>query len=143
MKRLFVDPGSKSAGWAYFEGKKCIAVGTWRMTEKNAFSRLAKLFTLAMFTVLQYSPAEVHFEIMNHRVHHIVIQSVGVIGAAAASKARVSESVPIKSWQKHCNWEEIQHKWETVDSPVLFDSEDAWAAYWQGVWWLAEQERYV
>jgi hypothetical protein len=143
MRILFVDPGSKSAGWAFFIDGSFHSAGSLTSKHKDGFQRLGVISENFRKIVSDLSPNEVHFETLNYRTHYICIWAVGSLGAIAASCGvqTVAQDVYIKSWQKHCNWEEIQYKWEEVDRPWVFDTEDAWAAYWQGIWWLHEHTR--
>jgi hypothetical protein len=138
--RLFVDPGSTSAGWALYDGDTLLRSGTCA-TKKggNAFARLAAIgqqfiaaFSLDFKTTTPVN--EVHIETLNYQTHFMCLWSVGVIGFLFAHHgASVYQDVWIKSWQKHANWAAEKDSWQ----PRGYDSQDEWAAICMGAWWLA------
>src|SRR5688572_25877167 len=111
IRRLFIDPGSISTGWALFVGSTFMMSGTVASAQADkgdadAFRRLALI-------VGRYGPLsqelldEVHFEQLVTRTHHYTHWSVGAIGAffAACNKdVEVLADVAISSWQRFCGW---------------------------------------
>jgi hypothetical protein len=79
-------------------------------------------------------PDSVHIETLNYGTHYMCIWSVGVIGALFASNgSNVFQDVPIKSWQRHSNWENEKGDWARYGHA----SEDEFAAVCMGRWYLA------
>ncbi len=143
-KKLFIDPGSKSLGWALFdEAGRFVRAGTLTAKGKDAFKRLGEIYDQlqALVTTLGIGKEdEVHIETLNYGTHYMCIWSVGLAGGVlAATGAFVDQDVYIKSWQKAANWAETQYLWESLLSPQVFDSEDAWAAYNMGIYWLKRE----
>lgn len=139
--RLFIDPGSNSAGWALFDGPTLIDSGTIAAKKnRNQFVRLAEIVCgfRAVFQ-LDYlgktKISEVHIETLNYQTAYACIWSVGVIGTLFASHgAAVSQDVFITAWQKHANWKEEKVDWKVHGCT----SEDEFAARCMGRWWLAK-----
>jgi len=79
---------------------------------------------------------EVHIETMPRRVHHLCMWSVGVIGLALFKfTGNICDDIPVKSWQKHCDWNSIEDKWEEAG----LGSEDELAAMMMGKWYTETQ----
>ena len=141
--RLFIDPGSKSCGWALFRGSNFEKAGTFKIDKRwEAFKRLGNLveqISAWYCTNKAGEIAEVHIETLNYQTHFVTIHSVGVIGATFScfNIPTIEQDIPIKSWQKFAEWDKIQDWWAEDRPQVwLWDSEDAWAAYWMGRYWL-------
>lgn len=135
--RLFVDPGSTSAGWALYYGNTFVSSGTVAAKGRNQFARLAKIAAgfSAAFTALQID--EIHIETLNYQTHYACIWSVGVIGALFAAKGSdVHQDVFITAWQNHANWKHEKGDWAAHGCK----SEDEFAAKCMGRWWLAKSE---
>lgn len=140
-RRIFIDPASRSSGWAQFIGPKFEKAWTFELKDKDPFVRLHQLSSLVHNFVVDGSVQEAHIETMNYGVHYACIWSVGVIGATLARKdIKVEQDIPVKAWQKDANWKETQYLWETIHSPWPWASEDEWAAYNMGVWWLKKHK---
>lgn len=139
-RRLFIDPGSTSAGWALYEGDTLVDSGTCA-TKKggNAFNRLSAIahgFISAFHLDFATKTAvdEVHIETLNYQTHFMCIWSVGVIGFLFAHHgAAVYQDVWIKSWQLHAGWAAEKDAWQTRG----YKSQDEWAAVCMGAWWLS------
>jgi hypothetical protein len=136
-RRLFVDPGSKSAGWALYEGPNFIASGTCAAEGVNPFTRLNVVLRLLSQQLNDKWPVdEAHIERLNYKTHYICLWSVGVLGSYLAGRgAEVQQDIDISPWQKHNNWKEEKGDWKTHG----FASEDEFAAVCMGRWWLWKQ----
>jgi hypothetical protein len=140
MKRVFIDPGSKSCGWALFEDGEFLEAGTLTSKQKNPFTRLGEIYDQAVQIAQEKNPEEARIEILNYKTNYVCIWAVAVIGVAFAKNGvTVSQEIPIKSWQSFANWAMIEDGWREVTEPQTFDSEDAYAAYWMGLWWLTKE----
>lgn len=140
--RLFVDPGSKSAGWALYKDDVCVEHGTWGASKGPPFERLAEILSKVERELHHWQPAhririeEAHIETLNYGTSYICIWSVGVIGAMLQIWGiQVAQDIPIKSWQKHANWAEEKKDWAAHGC----SSEDEFAAVCMGRWYMAEK----
>ena len=140
--RLFIDPGSTSAGWALYVGNEKVSSGTVSAKGKNQFSRLAEILNGFRMTFdLNFTGRtpieEVHIETLNYKTHYACIWSVGVLGTLfAAHGAVVSQDLFITAWQKYNNWTEEKVDWAAHGC----QSEHEFAAVCMGRWWLSTQE---
>ena len=132
QRRLFVDPASKSSGWALYKGILLIDHGTIEVFGKNVFDRLCILGyeydTLAQKLGEIY---EVHIEQLVRNTHIYTHYSVGIIGAAFSISSEVSADIPIQSWQKATNWKTDR----SCLAGIKVGSEDELAAIAMGVFW--------
>jgi hypothetical protein len=138
--RLFVDPGSTSAGWALYDGERLLDSGTCAAKKGgNAFDRLSVVgrgFIEAFHLDFKSKSNidEVHIETLNYQTHFMCLWSVGVIGFLFATHGvSVYQDVWIKSWQKHAGWAAVKDAWKERG----FKSQDEWAAVCMGAWWLS------
>lgn len=144
-KLLFIDPGSKSLGWALFrDDGSFVEAGTLAAKGKDAFKRLSEIYgqVVTLAKKVDLGPEdEVHIETLNYGTHYMCIWSVGLAGGVLSSYgALVEQDVYIKSWQKSADWAKTQEMWREVHGPQVFDSEDAWAAYHMGIYWIRKRE---
>lgn len=128
---LFIDPASKSTGWALYENKKCIKHGTI-IALGNIGDRLYSLYIDYEDLFSIYKPKEIHIEQFGGRPHRYLIMSVGIL-FAAGHRFNVTQDIAVKTWQKWCCWSEIKDKWQVKKD---FKSEDEWAAYQMGMWYV-------
>jgi Holliday junction resolvasome RuvABC endonuclease subunit len=150
VARLFIDPGSKSLGWAMFEGDFLISHGT--VAVKGLWhQRLQDLqYELSYGRVSSCRVEEVHIEnVPRVRTCSIYVHyAIGVV-ASAANAETVLVDIPVKSWQKHVGWKknkktkkisvskEHKHLWNSVDS------EDELAAICMGLWFNSQERGVV
>lgn len=134
--RLFIDPASVSSGWALFKGKALCASGTVLADKKlNVVARLQQVWSEYRHIFKALAIDEVHIEMMPRRVHHYTIWSVGVIALALypyVATDKIKDDVPVRSWQKHCDWNSIETEWKERG----YTSEDEMAAIEMGRWYL-------
>lgn len=134
---LFIDPASRSSGWAQFLDGKFEKAWTLSFKDKDQFQRLVKIRETIKQLIKPGDVDEAHIETMNYGVHYACIWSVGVIGETLASMGiKVYQDIPVSAWQKASDWKNIQHMWNEVHAPKVFESEDEWAAYHMGIYWL-------
>jgi hypothetical protein len=140
LLRLFIDPASRSSGWALFSGQTYLKSGTILIDSKPRIAeRLNRLFK--RYQELELNVDEVHVEdVPRSRTCHIYVHySIGVILAALAAKASVFKvDIPVKAWQKHVDWEGNQEALEAFKGRSK--SEDELAAIGMGLWYLAKEE---
>lgn len=143
IRRLFIDPASKSSGWALFEDKTLLTHGTIAVDPKlPVFERLRDLGNL-YFQLPVGRVDEVHIEQLVRNTHIFTHYSVAIIGAALQQgykdNARtVDADVPISSWQAYTRW----HKDKEILKPYirLVESEDQLAAIGMGLYWVNSHE---
>lgn len=149
LRRLFVDPASKSSGWALFEGKRFLASGTFVAASKDGIApRLKQVYEWYEDMVVQVD--EVHVEdVPRSRTCHIYVHySIGVILAALAAKAPVFKvDVPVNAWQKFVEWDRENKKdtqGSTEERLQAFkgraESRDELSAVGMGLWFLSKEE---
>jgi hypothetical protein len=112
---LFIDPASKSTGWAYVVDGKLIQSGTTVVGHNlDIFARLSKLYHAYFMVVKELAIDEIHIERLPAKCHHMTHWSVGVIGAAGfeGGVAEIKADISPSSWQKAMGW-------KTVRSPKL------------------------
>lgn len=131
--RLFIDPASISSGWALYIGKKLKDHGTIAVDKKlSVFVRLMHIAACYRHLIARMVVDEVHIESLPRRCHHFTHWSVGVIGTSLQPNVSVvSSDLPVKSWQKHTDWERKSIKWKTLG----YSSEDDFAAVEMGRFW--------
>lgn len=136
-KALFIDPASISAGWAFFVDGRFVATGTvCARKSDNQFRRLVAIYQGFEKVYERYKPEDVHIEQLNYGVQYACLWSVGVIGFLFASRnVMVAQDIPVTSWQSACNWKSIKEQWIKNQD---FSSEDAFAAYQMGRWFVGE-----
>lgn len=135
--RLFIDPASKSSGWALFKGKKLLKSGTVEV-KGQVWDRLAALswrYTHLFSGKTWVDCQEAHIEQFGGRPHRYLVFSVGVIGAAVANIAtEVEQDIPVSSWQKYCDWKGKGLILDPYRDKV--DSEDELSAIGMGLWYV-------
>lgn len=134
VRRLFIDPASKSTGWALFEDKQLVEHGTVTADpELQVFARLWDIFTA--YYDLALDVEEVHIEQLVRNTHIFTHWSVSAIGIAYAARgAKVAGDIPIQSWQKYCDWHGSQKRLRAYKNKV--ESEDELSAIGMGLWFL-------
>lgn len=138
-KRMFVDPGTNSTGWAMFEGEELIDSGTITATKGQMFDRILTICNQFKSVSACHRPDEVVFERMNRMVNVAVIWAVGAIGLAIKlgnpSSVILSESkhqISPSSWKK---FERLNGVWNTHRQNA--DSEDEVVAILIGLVYLS------
>lgn len=148
---MFIDPGSKSSGWALFVEGKLIQHGTIACREPKAVVH-ERLFDIYMkyrnlgFTEI---PEAIHFERLNKRCHHYVMWSIGAIMVAlldqGLSEAECFDDISPGSWQKTVGWKSQAGKLTLGPELEKFrrrsKTEDQLAAIGMGMHWQAKKER--
>ena len=132
--RLFIDPASISSGWAYFKGLELVSHGTISTNAKSSiFDRLSSIWVGYRHLDFSGPIQEVHIEKLPRRCHHYTMWSVGVIGHALTRLTlNIKDDVPVKSWQKHANWQRESDVWKRLG----YSSEDEFAAICMGYWYI-------
>jgi hypothetical protein len=113
IRRLFVDPGSNSAGWALFEGAELLCSGSVLANpKKSAFARSAEIGRKFQAQALEFQDLGLAWsESLLERVPNAcavqVHHAVGVIGAALSpySNVKVEPTLIPSAWQKFCGWD--------------------------------------
>lgn len=103
VKRLFIDPGSHSTGWAFFLGKTLESHGTVVAPDRKrtCFFRIGEIYLSYFLIGEELKPDEVHFENFRKNLAIGLHHSVGAIGAALALNAGdVKQDCWMGSWQK-------------------------------------------
>jgi Holliday junction resolvasome RuvABC endonuclease subunit len=90
-KFLFIDPASRSTGWAYSEDGLLIEHGTIASKLPTVYARLSAIHFNYVELVRRTKPDIVVFERMNYKVHHFVLYSIGTIMEACSSHSEVLE----------------------------------------------------
>lgn len=136
IKRLFIDPASKSAGWALFEGRTLIDHGTILVDGgRNVEHRLADMFRRFQQLGQSLDWEEAHIEQLVRMTHIYTHYSVGVIMAALCTPNNfkpVRGDVPISSWQKVSGWKTGR----ALIAGIEVESEDEAAAISMGIYWV-------
>lgn len=135
--RLFIDPASISSGWALFKGKELVDHGTISVDRKfSVYIRLMHISSLYRTNFSSFNLDEVHIEQLPRRCHHFTHWSAGVIGCTLqAFASTVDADIPVRSWQKHANWDDIEDSWKKRG----LKSEDELAAICMGEYWVNER----
>lgn len=123
---MFVDPGSKSTGWALLQEDKIVAHGTIEAEDlkDTSWVRLHDIYyqyyvLYQEFQFTSYIHTIVHFERMNYQVHYAVVHSVAAIAMALLSwGCEIGEEISPFAWQKTVGWDRKQ-KTNHVDNAQL------------------------
>jgi Holliday junction resolvasome RuvABC endonuclease subunit len=136
-KRLFVDPGSRSSGWAYFEGDEFIRSGTFEATKDvAAFHRIAELYLDYFELGSELCPDEVHIENFRKNLAIQLHHSVGAIAAALGNFAPVIEQdCWMGSWQRFHGYSKKEELPKHLKSYII-ESVDELEAIAIGLWYL-------
>lgn len=140
--RLFIDPASKSTGWALFKGNQLLKSGTV-IVKGNIHERLvalhwryAHLFQGRTLIDLK----ECHIEQFGGRPHRYLVFSVGVLISAIDYAEETTQDVPVSSWQKYTDWK--GNRLTLLDYLDKVESEDELAAIGMGLWYTEEKLGY-
>lgn len=135
MRILFVDPGSRSTGWALFENNKFVRSGTITNKSPNVFARLWAFWSAYKTLGEDLHPDEVHIERMNYKTHFYCTWSAGLIGTAlhAAGVPKVEQDISPGTWQKAVDWKGGQEA--LLEHRERVDSLDELAAISMGIYW--------
>lgn len=137
LRRMFIDPASKSTGWVIFEGNKYIESGTICANESDdVFNRLDCISRRYHYLMRAKEELdEVHIEQLVRNTHIYTHWSVGVIGTIMSVHSKtVAGDIPIQSWQKHVDWKDKRRKLKKYGHIVK--SEDELAAIGMGLWYV-------
>lgn len=138
LTRLFIDPALNSSGWAVFKGKRCVAHGSFEnpkgYRDEDRYQRQALYYKRL---AEKYKANEVHIEkfvgkFVSYKLHMVV---GALIGSMLCFK--VSQNIHVGQWQSAMKWKEIKTDWKKKRS---FGSEDEWAAYLMGKYWVKEND---
>ena len=119
LRRMFVDPGSISAGWALAEGVQVLCSGTIDANARaDASVRMAEIGRKFQaqaheLQTLGFNWSESCIERIPNACALETHHAVGVIRAALSpySKVRFDPLLIPSAWQKYCGWErEIMNK---------------------------------
>lgn len=128
MTRLFVDPGTKSVGVAYYDKRKLVASFTVLGGDsKSSFIRQLNIVD-GIFKNLEQLGVdyvdEAHLEQLVRTTHIMVHWSVGSIGTALAGVARkVEADIPIQSWKFYSRTAEGEKLMKKATKKVQSDDE--------------------
>ncbi len=139
---LFIDPASKSTGWALFDADGVLKESGTIVAEESSdvFTRLSDLYSQYYQLRVCRKIREVHIEQLVRNTHIYTHWSVGVIGAALRqfTDTEVYADISISSWQKFAEWKGER---EPLAADVFeVDSEDELAARAMGRFWFAERK---
>jgi len=140
IARLFIDPASRSTGWALFRGPTLLQSGTIAVDPKlSIFARLYALFRLYIKLGADLAIfKEVHIEQLPRNCHHYTHWSVGCLGAALyLSSIEVHADIPVQSWQKAVDWKGRQAALTPYKGKVR--SEDELAAIGMGIYYTTKK----
>ena len=103
MIRLFIDPGSKSMGWAIFEGKELVQSGTVKCKGSDSIDK--RLYAMAKSLKKSLEDwdkfDEINVERLNSRTHHFALWSVGMIASVVGNKTEKFREHPSPAqWKK-------------------------------------------
>ena len=136
VRRLFVDPASKSTGWALFVGKKLEASGTVAV-QGVVPVRLWKIFDAYRGIMLEQNPDEVHVENFRRNLAIQLHWSVGVIMAAAGFYAvPAQQDCWMSSWQRYCGFKKGGPFGKLSKYEKKTESEDELSAIGIGLWYV-------
>lgn len=146
QRRLFVDPGSISAGWALFKGKSFLRSGTLKVPNPKGkpFERLAKLQqlwegTLDSGTVGKVE--EVHIEYFRKNLAPALWGSVWILGTSAQRRGiKVYQDCWMASWQRFCGFKKGEPPTFSKLKKYykeLSEREDELSAVGVGLWWTS------
>lgn len=141
VTRLFIDPGTNSAGWAIFRNDLLVEHGTWIFEGKPLPERLFLLAKTVKNCCLQYRPDEVYFERMNRIVNVAVIWAVGIIvfasyvgtGGRAKVGTAYSDQISPSSWKKYDKENQAYNQYRPQ-----CDSDDETVAIMMGLYKIKE-----
>lgn len=137
MRLMFVDPASKAAGWALFEGETYLCGGAVQYNcgvgDEAAFKNLSEIKADFLELFLEHEIDEVHIEQLVSKTHRYVHWSVGAIGSTSASCGIPTfADISISAWQKGIEWKERRRLWKEEG----YESEDHMAAYLMGEYYI-------
>lgn len=139
VRRLFVDPASKSTGWALFVGKKLEAHGTVAVIGKIN-TRLAMLHIHYRHVIVVQKPKEVHVENFRKNLAIQLHWSVGVIiSAAGYEDVEAFQDCWMSSWQRWCGFKKGGPYGKLAKFSKNTNSEDELSAVGIGLWWVNTQ----
>lgn len=103
VKRLCIDPASRSSGWAVFEGAELVRHGTVTMKGKDVDERMRQLWQSYRQIAERENPEEVYIERMNRRVHRYCLWAaflVRTVFSIYGGTKRFEEISP-GTWKKY------------------------------------------
>lgn len=146
--RIFIDPASRSSGWAIFHGKSLVQHGTVEAHDKkdSIEFRLRDVMMKYMDVVNCHADMyetkfeSCHIEQLVRMTHIYTHWSVGVIMAAVLSTDhvhKVAADIPISSWEKYTQWNTDKAPiYKALQSSTKkIASEDELAAIGIGLYW--------
>ena len=109
MKVLALDLSTKSAGWAYFEGKKLIDYGCITATNSNTLTRIATIVEQLEIIHNRYLPQEVIVEEVlpedvghNSTVYKALMYLQGMVAVTFNKYGKKLEFFTASEWRKKC-----------------------------------------
>jgi len=100
ITRLFIDPGSKSLGYAIFEDNELVESGTIKSTaSKKVGYRLQEIRKGLKKATSRWKFDEVHIEKLNYRTHYYVMWCVGVVVELYGNSEHISDDIAVTSWK--------------------------------------------
>ena len=131
---MFIDPASKSTGWALFVGKKLEAHGAVEV-EGAISKRLAKLHVKYRHVFAKHSPEEVHIENFRRNLAIQLHWSVGtIISAAGYQGVEAKQDCWMSSWQRYTSFKKGGPYGKLTE--YIVESEDELSAIGIGLWWV-------
>lgn len=109
MIRMFIDPGSKRAGWSIWEDKKLVSSGFAECQEGLIHKRIGKITRELREAGDRYKLDEVHIEKLNRRTHVFCLWAAGSAIYAFSHIDIVNDSVAVASWKSYWGLKQ-QHK---------------------------------
>lgn len=109
MKVLALDLSTKSAGWAYFDGKKLIDYGCITTTNSNVLTRISTIVEQLEIIYQRYLPQEIIVEEVlpedvghNNAVFKALMYLQGVVAVMFNKYGKKLEFFTASEWRKKC-----------------------------------------
>lgn len=102
-RRMFIDPGSRSSGWAVFEGAELVRHGTVTLKGKDVDERMRGLWQAYRQIAEREKPEAVFIERMNRRVHRYCLWASNLtrtVFSIYGGKPKFEEISP-GTWKKY------------------------------------------
>jgi len=140
LRRLFIDPGSISSGWALFQGDLLVKSGTFKQNPKqDAFHRCAQMYLDYFELGDSIQPLdEVHLEQFRKNLAMGLHYAVGTIASAMSLYCDVvKQDCWMATWQRHHGYSKKTEMPIHLDKYTqLVQSTDELEAIAIGLWYL-------
>lgn len=141
MIRVFVDPASRSAGYAVYDDEKLIESGTLLAVGDDEVERMVQLWAGFKKVAERIKPEELYVERMNYQVHYLVQWAVGIVKTVFAiyGGTKVHGDVSPNSWKAFLKREALTLG--GIKAMNDTSSDDEAVAIGLGLWFFDKRKR--